>query len=82
MPQDFLIPGLSLVANGALWYLIGAWNGRYGKATKIGPKWSNFKKIEVVGKVAERLGKRRRVWGLVGVILGAAMTVLSVVSTG
>jgi len=74
--------GLSVVANGALWYLIGAWNGRYKKATKIGPRWSNFKKIKVSGEAAEVVGKRRRVWGLVGVILGAAVTVLAVVATG
>jgi len=71
--------GLSLAANGALWYLIGAWNGRYKKATKIGPRWSNFKKIEVSSEAAEEVGKRRRVWGLVGVILGAGVFVLSVV---
>ena len=81
MNQDLMMIGLSVVANGALWYLIGAWNGRYKKATKIGPRWSNFKKIKVTGEAAEMVGKRRRSWGLVGIILGAGVVALSLVMT-
>ena len=55
LQEGLWLIGLSLAANGLLWYLIGNWNVRNAKGKTIGPLGSNFKKIEVEGPEAVEL---------------------------
>jgi len=71
--------GLSLVANGLLWYLIGGWNVKNARGKTIGPPGSNFRKIEVEGPEAVKLGKRRKGWSRFLVIAGVAALVTWVI---
>jgi len=64
--------GLSLLANGFLWYLVGGWNVKNAKGKTIGPPGSNFRKIELEGDEAVKLGQRRRKWSRVMFIAGIA----------
>ncbi|MBA7614654.1 hypothetical protein ES703_21923 [subsurface metagenome] len=61
--------GLSLAANGLLW------NVRNAKGKTIGPPGSNFKKIEVEGPEAVELGKRRKGWSRILIIVSVAALV-------
>jgi hypothetical protein len=74
------IIGLSLAANGLLWYLIGGWNVKNARGKTIGPPGSNFRKIEVEGPEAVKLGQRRRKWSrgmfLAGIAALVTWTVL------
>jgi|GEM_PF-2585726 len=67
--------GLSLLANGLLWYLIGGWNVKNARGKTIGPPGSNFRKIEVEGPEAVKLGQRRRKWSRIMLIAGVAALV-------
>lgn len=73
--QAMWMIGLSLVANGLLWYLIGGWNVKNARGKTIGPPGSNFRKIEVEGPEAVKLGQRRRKWSRVMFLAGIAALV-------
>ena len=70
---DLTIIGLSLAANGLIWYLIGRCNLKRGEAKTFGPPGSNFEKIRVSGARAIEVGRKRRGWGMAGVIIGAVV---------
>jgi hypothetical protein len=67
--------GLSLAANGLIWFLIGGWNVKNAKGKTIGPPGSNFRKIEVEGSEAVKLGKKRKGWSRLLIIAGVAALV-------
>lgn len=67
---DLVLIGASLAANGLLWFLIGRCNLNRGRAKTIGPPGSNFERIVVEGGRALSLGRKRRGWGLAGMIVG------------
>lgn len=67
--------GVSLAANGLLWYMIGNWNIKNAKGKKIGPPGSNFRRIEVEGPEAVEVGKRRKGWSRLMFIVGVAALV-------
>jgi hypothetical protein len=73
--QAIWVIGLSLAANGLLWYFIGGWNVTNEKGKTIGPPGSNFRKIEVEGPEAVKLGKKRQRWSRIMVIAGIAALV-------
>ena len=73
--ESLWLIGLSLAANGLLWYLIGGWNVKNARGKTLGPPGSNFKKIEVEGLEAVKLGKKRQRWSRVMFIAGVAALV-------
>jgi hypothetical protein len=73
--QALWVIGLSLAANGLLWYLIGGWNVKNEQGKTIGPPGSNFKKVEVEGPEAVKLGQKRRRWSRLMLIAGVAALV-------
>ncbi|HUT97765.1 MAG TPA: hypothetical protein VM054_01660 [bacterium] len=75
LAEALWVIGLSLAANGLLWYFIGGWNVKNEKGKTIGPPGSNFKKIEVEGADAVKLGQRRRKWSQVMFMAGIAALV-------
>ncbi|OGD71420.1 MAG: hypothetical protein A2Y64_07165 [Candidatus Coatesbacteria bacterium RBG_13_66_14] len=70
--ESLWLIGLSLAANGLLWYLVGGWNVKNAKGKTLGPPGSNFEKVEVEGAEAVKLGQRRRKWSRVMFIAGIA----------
>lgn len=79
---DLTIIGLSLAANGLVWYLIGRCNLKRGEAKTFGPPGSNFEKVRVSGVRALEVGRKRRGWGMAGVIVGAVVLLAGLIFGG